>query len=67
MHVPCMQLFCVIYPKTITSFLQESLQIDPLCMGCLYEAALQDGNLDKWKETMRLEKLITILFLRLII
>ena len=41
--------------KNNKDFLQESLQIDPLCMGCLYEAALQDGNLDKWKEAMRPE------------
>lgn len=34
-------------------FLQESLAIDPLCMGCLYEQMLADGKAQKWKRKMR--------------
>lgn len=34
-------------------FLQESLAIDPLCMGCLYEQMQEDGKAQKWKRKMR--------------
>lgn len=37
-------------------FLRESLEIDPLYMGCLYEQALVRGNegaMEAWKEKMR--------------
>lgn len=38
-----------------SGFLAESLKIDPLYMGCLYEQALHDGNLEVWKQAMREE------------
>lgn len=44
--------------KDPSGLLKESLEIDPLYMGCLYEQALsqaQDGALDSWKEKMREE------------
>lgn len=34
-------------------WLSESLSIDPLYMGCLFEQALQSGNHSPWKEKMR--------------
>ena len=30
-------------------FLQESLEIDPLYMGCLYEKALSEHDMTAWK------------------
>ncbi len=36
-----------------SAFLAESLAIDPLSMGCLYEKALAEENLDAWKTLMR--------------
>lgn len=35
--------------------LKESLAIDPLYMGCLYEQALTEHSLSSWKEKMRKE------------
>lgn len=35
--------------------IDESLSIDPLYMGCLYEKALHDGSLSSWKQYMRKE------------
>lgn len=35
------------------SLLAESIAIDPLAMGCLYEQALQENTLDGWRTTMR--------------
>lgn len=37
------------------AFLQESLAIDPLYMGCLYEKALSEGTLESWQPKMREE------------
>lgn len=37
------------------AFLNESLAIDPLCMGCLYEKALHDDTLGDWRSAMRAE------------
>ncbi len=36
-----------------TRFLQESIDIDPLCMGCLYELAIFQKDFDSWKKIMR--------------
>lgn len=36
-----------------TALLAESVAIDPLHMGCLYEKALQENTLDSWVSTMR--------------
>lgn len=36
-----------------TALLAESVAIDPLHMGCLYEKALGEGSLDGWRRTMR--------------
>lgn len=36
-----------------SALLKESLAIDPLYMGCLYEQALASGHMDVWKEKMR--------------
>lgn len=36
-----------------SAFIAESLSIDPLSMGCLYEKALADGDPDFWKNLMR--------------
>lgn len=36
-----------------TALLAESVAIDPLHMGCLYEKALQENTLDNWVSTMR--------------
>ena len=33
--------------------LEESIEIDPLYMGVLYEKALADGHLEGWKKAMR--------------
>lgn len=38
-----------------TAFLKDSLEIDPLYMGCLYEKALADKDLHSWKQRMRRE------------
>ncbi len=39
--------------KDNSVFLQESIAIDPLYMGCLYEQALKDNDLSNWKVKMR--------------
>ncbi len=39
--------------RDASAFLAESLAIDPLSMGCLYEKALMDANMDSWKTFMR--------------
>lgn len=39
----------------LQDFLKESLAIDPLCMGCLYEQALLDESKAEWKKKMRAE------------
>lgn len=39
--------------QDVSSFLTESLAIDPLSMGCLYEKALLDQDMDSWKKLMR--------------
>ena len=39
--------------KDNRQFLQDSLSIDPLFMGCLYEKALSEGTLEQWKQQMR--------------
>ncbi|HHV10031.1 MAG TPA: DUF5107 domain-containing protein [Clostridiales bacterium] len=39
--------------KDNTMFLQESIDIDPLCMGCLYEEAIYKNDLISWKRIMR--------------
>jgi len=39
--------------RDVSAFLKESLAIDPLSMGCLYEKALSEQNLDSWKQLMR--------------
>lgn len=36
-------------------FLRESMSIDPLNLGCLYEQSAQDGDREKWVGTMRSE------------
>ncbi len=36
-----------------TVLLQESINIDPLCMGCLYEQARNKKELTAWKKIMR--------------
>ncbi len=38
-----------------SSLLDESISIDPLHMGCLYEKALRENTLDQWRRTMRNE------------
>ena len=35
--------------------IEESLSIDPLYMGCLYEKAVSSGTFQFWKEKMRRE------------
>lgn len=39
--------------RTNSAFLEESLSIDTMYMGCLYEKGLADGSLSFWKEKMR--------------
>jgi tetratricopeptide (TPR) repeat protein len=39
--------------KDNTRFLQESIDIDPLYMGCLYEQAILQNDFDSWKKIMR--------------
>ena len=36
-----------------TAFLRETLEIDPLCMGALYEQALNTKNIEAWVTKMR--------------
>lgn len=38
-----------------TALIEESLSIDPLYMGCLYEKAVSSGTFQFWKEKMRRE------------
>lgn len=38
-----------------SEFVSESLKIDPLFMGCLYEKAVAENNLTAWKQQMRSE------------
>lgn len=38
-----------------SAFLSESLAIDPLYMGCLYEKAVTGQALGEWKKVMRTE------------
>lgn len=39
--------------QSVDALIKESLEIDPLCMGCLYEKALAEGDLTEWKREMR--------------
>ena len=39
--------------RSNAKLLEESIEIDPLYMGCLYEKALSDGDLEGWKQAMR--------------
>lgn len=39
--------------RDASAFLSESLAIDPLAMGCLYEKVLADNTKDRWIEKMR--------------
>ena len=42
--------------KDNRDLLRESLEIDPLCMGCLYEKALMEQDFSDWKKYMRNEE-----------
>ncbi|WP_069998579.1 DUF5107 domain-containing protein [Cellulosilyticum sp. I15G10I2] len=42
-----------IMQKDNLAFINESLQIDPLDLGCIYEQGLSTKNLSPWKEIMR--------------
>ncbi len=41
--------------RPVTEFLDESLAIDPLYMGCLYEKAMLSHDLMSWQQKMRTE------------